>query len=69
MRTPRINLDKLVRSIVLDISLLKWFATSGGRRLAAISAISLQRTDGDPAVLDFLELHCAPQSTQPKSEE
>jgi hypothetical protein len=29
---PRINLDKLVRRIVLDIALLKWFATTGGRR-------------------------------------
>ena len=61
--STRINLDKLVRQIVLDISLLKWFATRGGRQVAALSAIALQRADGDPAILDFLEHHCAPKPT------
>jgi hypothetical protein len=34
--SPRINLDKLVRRIVLDICLLRWFATTGGRKVAAL---------------------------------
>ena len=55
----RVNLDKLVRRIALDIALLKWFATTGGRKPAALSAIDLARADGDLAVLDFLERHCS----------
>jgi hypothetical protein len=43
MGGPRINLDKLVGRIGLDISLLKWLATQGGRRVAVLSAISLAR--------------------------
>jgi len=53
----RVNLDKLVRRICLDIALLKWFATTGGRKVAALSAIGLARADSDHAVLDFLERH------------
>jgi hypothetical protein len=29
--TPRIDLDRLVARVVLDISLLQWFATPQGR--------------------------------------
>ena len=60
--STRVNLDKLVRWIVLDITLLKWFATHGGRKDAALSAIDLARADGDQAVLDFLEHHINPPS-------
>ena len=63
MAGPRINLDKLVRRIVLDIALLKWFATNGGRKAAAQSAINLARADGDPSVLDFLERHVTERGT------
>jgi hypothetical protein len=54
---PRINLDKLLARIVLDINLLHWFATTGGRRGAVLSAIALARRRGEQPVLDFLERH------------
>jgi hypothetical protein len=40
MRAPSIDLDKLVRRIVLDIDLLHWFANHG-RRVTALAAIDL----------------------------
>jgi len=42
-REPRINLDRLVNQIVLDCSLLRWFAFNG-RRDDVTLAIALQRT-------------------------
>ena len=56
MKRPAVNLDKLVRAILLDVALLKWFADHD-RRVEVLAAISLQRADGDAAVLDFLEHH------------
>jgi hypothetical protein len=55
-----IDFDKLVRRIVLDVNLLRWFAVSG-RGLAAIAAIVAARTETttkeEARVLDFLERH------------
>jgi hypothetical protein len=45
---PRIDLNKLVGQIVLDVALLIWFANHD-RRVAALSAIAVTRTaKGDP---------------------
>jgi hypothetical protein len=55
---PRVDLDKLVRRIVLEVSLLKWFATHGQRQDGALSAIELARRgayEAEQATLDFLE--------------
>jgi hypothetical protein len=59
-RGPEIDVPKLVRRILIDIALLKWFGTTGGRGLAVISAIALARREAptqDVPVLDFLERH------------
>jgi hypothetical protein len=37
---PRLDLNKLVAQIVLDVALIKWFADNG-RRIAALSAIAV----------------------------
>jgi hypothetical protein len=56
---PRINLNRLVAQIVLDVDLLHWFATHD-RRIAALSAIAETRTArGEHVILDFLERHVA----------
>jgi hypothetical protein len=59
MITPsRIDLNKLVGQIVLDVALLIWFANHD-RRVAALSAIAVTRdSKGEHAILDFLEQHC-----------
>jgi hypothetical protein len=57
---PRVNLDRLVSQIVLDCSLLRWFAYNH-RRDDVMSAIVLQRSrarDTEDQVLDFLVRHC-----------
>jgi hypothetical protein len=55
---PRIDLNRLVGQIVLDVALLRWFAEHD-RRVAALSAIAVTRAaKGEHAVLDFLERHC-----------
>ena len=59
-REPHVNLDRLVSQIVLDCSLLRWFAYNG-RRDDVTAAIALQRTrakDIESQVLDFLVRHC-----------
>ena len=59
-KEPPVNLDRLVGNIVLDCSLLRWFADNG-RREEILAAIALQRTrarDTEPQVLDFLIRHC-----------
>ena len=56
--TPRINLDKLVARIVLDVNLLHWFASHGGRRQSALASIALARQKNDlheRPILDFLQ--------------
>jgi hypothetical protein len=60
---PRINLDKLVARIELDINSLHWFAAHG--RVAVLAAIDLARTaTGAPhPLLDFLERHCCNATT------
>jgi hypothetical protein len=56
--TPRMDLNRLVGQIVLDVALIKWFSDNG-RRVAALSAIATVRiAKGEHAVLDFLERHC-----------
>jgi hypothetical protein len=53
------NLDKLVRDILLDVALLKWFAAHR-RPQAAIMAIELaqeQASSDEHAVLGFLATH------------
>jgi hypothetical protein len=52
--TPRMDLNRLVAQIVLDVALLHWFANHD-RRVAALSAIAeTRRAKGPHAVLDFL---------------
>jgi hypothetical protein len=63
MKRQQINLDRLVRQILLDVALLHWFATTGRCRAEVLAAIVLQRRDGDQSVLDFLEFHCTPELT------
>jgi hypothetical protein len=58
-----IDLENLVRRIVLDIDLLNHFA-SHGRRVAALAAIELARRAGQHPALDFLEQHCCGQQYQ-----
>jgi len=62
-KEPRINLDRLVNIIVLDCSLLRWFAYNGRRDqvLAAISILRARANDTGPQVLDFLVRHCGGQ--------
>jgi hypothetical protein len=60
-RPPKVNLEKLVRRIVLDVDLLHWFATNSGRRLAVLATIHQARTSGAHPALDFLEQHCCGQ--------
>ena len=53
------NLDKLVRDILLDVALLKWFATHHPPQ-AAIMAIELAQEQASPdelAVLAWLAKH------------
>jgi len=61
-KEPRINLDRLVNTIVLDCSLLRWFVYNGRRDydevLAAISILRARANDTEPQVLDFLVRHC-----------
>jgi hypothetical protein len=55
-----IDFNKLVHRILLDITLLKWFATTGGRSIAVINALIAQRREGnahEARILDFLERH------------
>jgi hypothetical protein len=62
-KEPRVNLDRLVANIVLDCSLLRWFAYNR-RRDEVLAAIALQRTrakDTEGQVLDFLIRHCGGQ--------
>jgi hypothetical protein len=40
--TPRLDLNRLVGQIVLDVALLRWFSDNG-RRVAALSAIAVTR--------------------------
>jgi hypothetical protein len=57
------NLDKLVSDLLLDVALLKWFATHGRRKHLADSAIALAREEAgedDLKVLAFLEAHITP---------
>ncbi len=54
------NLGALVRRIVLDISLLHFFANKRGKSLAAITAIEQARREATTMqrrVLDFLHQH------------
>jgi len=60
-REPRVNFDRLVSQIVLDCSLLRWFAYNGLRD-DVTAAIALQRTrakDTESQVLDFRVRHLA----------
>ena len=62
-KEPRVNLDRLVSQIVLDCSLLRWFAYNR-RRDEVMAAIAFQRTrakDTEGQVLDFLVRHCGGQ--------
>ena len=62
-KEPRINIDRLVNQIVLDCSLLRWFAYNG-RRQDVMIAIDIQRSrarDLEDQVLDFLVRHCGGQ--------
>ena len=63
MKEPRINIDRLVANIVLDATLLRWFAYNH-RRDDVMAAIMLQRSrakDTEDQVLDFLVRHCGGQ--------
>lgn len=63
-----IDVPKLVRQIVIDVSLLRWTAVNGGRALAVISAIVGARheaTNIEVKILDFLERHVGDQPEEP----
>lgn len=52
---PRVDLHKLVSTVVRDIELLRWLGSAaGGRRVAVVAAIAEQRCCTDSAVMDFL---------------
>jgi hypothetical protein len=62
-KKPRINLDRLVNQVVLDCTLLRWFAFNH-RREDVLIAIDIQRSrvrDTEGQVLDFLVRHCGGQ--------
>jgi hypothetical protein len=62
-REPPVNLDRLVGNIMLDCSLLRWFAFNRCRD-EVLAAIALQRTranDTEGQVLDFLVRRCGGQ--------
>jgi hypothetical protein len=62
-KEPRVNLDRLVANIVLDATLLRWFAYNG-RREDVLIAIDVRRSrarDTEDQVLDFLVRHCGGQ--------
>lgn len=59
-----VDLNKLVRRLVLDIGLLKYFSANG-RSLAVISAISKARSDAvgeELRILDFLQVYVGGES-------
>jgi hypothetical protein len=54
-RPPRLDFDALVRRMVLDLNLARWFAEHG-RQGTILNAIRLARTvPEDAAALDLLE--------------
>jgi hypothetical protein len=60
---PRVNLHRLAANIVLDATLLRWFAYNG-RRDEVRAAIEIQRTrakDTEGQILDFLVRHSGGQ--------
>ena len=57
-----VDLDRIVRQIVLDVDLLAYFG-SQGRRDEISKAISAARTKQDHPALDFIERHI--ESLQP----
>jgi len=60
VKEPRINFDRMVSQIVMDSTLLRWFAFNGHRD-EILSAVAIQRLrsgDTEPQVLDFLARHC-----------
>ena len=58
MSSPgHMDFEKHVRGILLDIDLLHWFATHGGRRDAVLGAIAFIRAAEDHPVLAFLAQH------------
>jgi len=60
---PRVNLHRLAANILLDATLLRWFAYNG-RRDEVMAAIEIQRTrakDTEGQVLDFLVRYCGGQ--------
>ena len=57
-RASTIRLDKIVSRILLDTDLLRYFASSGGRRTAVMIAIDEAKKQRPHPVLDFLERHC-----------
>jgi len=52
-----IDFEQLARRIMLDVELLHWFATYGGRRDAVLGAIAFIRATEDHPVLAFLAQH------------
>ena len=54
-RDPKLNLDKLVAQVVLDLNLLHWFATKGERRQEILDIIArLRERPEDRAALDLI---------------
>jgi hypothetical protein len=52
-----VDFEKAVRRIMLDIDLLHWFATHGGRQDTVLGAIAFIRATEDHPVLTFLAEH------------
>jgi hypothetical protein len=54
-RDPKLNLDRLVAQVVLDLNLLHWFATKGERRQEILDIIArLRERPEDRAALDLI---------------
>jgi hypothetical protein len=55
--SPRLNLDRLVAQVVLDLNLLRWFAGHGRREEVLEIIARLRATPEDRAALDLIERH------------
>jgi hypothetical protein len=66
-RRPKINFDRHIRTLLLDVALLKWFVRHD-RREDVMLSIALARNeakhDDELMVLDFLERHCGGSSSE-----
>ena len=55
--SPKLNFDRLVAHIMLDLNLLHWFAVHGQRQEILDVIATLRARPEDHAVLDLIEHH------------